>query len=248
MDFLSLHHYKDIYGHLMVPQAFGFEKDRILEGGNQAAKLGAHVKYIRKLVKTKPGFLLRKDRKELDKMGFVWDVIRTKFDMLLCGVDNYRKLYGNCVIPCSFVVPKEDAAWDKVLWGFKLGQNYRNTRASMKTTGNGTSAKKSEIMKKVGIANDGNQILKGEKMELALSTYKALHVKDTTNSFTVPRTFTVPEGDQQWPLSVWGLKLGLAVQAVRYRGQYAEFVGKFREIGLKTERMKAIVTDNDTDK
>lgn len=54
-----------------------------------------------------------------------------------------------------------------------------------------------------------------QKVYTALKVYKELY-----GDLSVPQPFAVPKNDPQWPQSVWGLRLGARVNAIRSQGTF----------------------------
>jgi hypothetical protein len=253
IDFASLERFKEIYGHMLVPQSFAFDPKSVPGLGFASTYLGMHVKNIRKsahLQVDKKGRVSfpGNQMQMLVDIGFVWNAHHENFSRALRGLARYREVYGDLAVPCAFTVPR-DPIWDRDLWGVRLGDTYRNLRS------NPLSRSREKAMQEVDIERTKLHQLEGEKVELALQTYRRLHrggrPKFTTRSGTIPMAaaahgpedeeiralkisprFVVPVGDNEWPPSVWGMKLGFRARDIRHKGYYQQFRDVYKEVDL----------------
>lgn len=245
IDFLSLTKYKKLHGHLMVPQSFSFDvcpqtkTEEDLQQGFAAGYLGMHVKEIRMLRNKNSGSLADKDRDRLAEIGFVWSANLKKFELTLQGLVRYRELFGDVSIPIKYTVPVDDINWSRELWGLKLGHRYRDI------IGRKENEKKRALLNTLDISCDKLRHRSGCRVELAVQTYKFLYHHADNDSeqhkiLRIPRQFVVPSADPQWPMELWGMKLGHRVNNAKNNNRFRAFHDKFRELGIDIA-----VTDDD---
>ncbi|OEU05805.1 hypothetical protein FRACYDRAFT_153343, partial [Fragilariopsis cylindrus CCMP1102] len=87
--------YKEKNGHCIVPRSFqGY--------GN----LGQWVSYQRQEYKkykgSKPSRMTNERIRALEKLGFRWKIVYTKFDDRLAQLADYKEKNGHCIVPQSF--------------------------------------------------------------------------------------------------------------------------------------------------
>ncbi|KAJ1430055.1 hypothetical protein B484DRAFT_396107 [Ochromonadaceae sp. CCMP2298] len=233
IDFDSLEKFKDIHGHLLVPQTFAFEPNSVPGLGFASSYLGVHVKEIRKTAKIRKSkgkaIFPSSERKKLMEIGFVWNAHDEVFRRTLRGLDQYREIHGDLAVPCKFTVPR-DPHWARDLWGMRLGGTFRNLRF------NHISGDRMRALREAEIARTKLHQLEGEKVELALQTYRQLYSTPECKTgaevarLKVSRLFVVPMGDVQWPASVWGMKLGYRAHDIRHKGYYQQSRDTLREV------------------
>lgn len=239
IDFLSLSRYKELHGHLMVPQSFSFDAcpqsktaDDQLRQGFAAGYLGLHVKEIRMLRNKNSKCLTEKDRDRLEDIGFVWSANLKKFECTLQALVRYRELFGDVSIPIKYTVPMDDANWKRELWGLKLGQKYKDI------LGREENEKKRALLRALDISCDKLRHRSGCRVELAIQTYKSLYHRadsgysDQPTILRIPRQFIVPSADPQWPRELWGMKLGQRINNARNNNRFRAFHDKFRDLGI----------------
>ncbi|RYG67697.1 hypothetical protein EON64_06875, partial [archaeon] len=118
-------------------------------------------------------------------------------------------------VPATFVVPSSPA-WPKNLHGFKLGREVRAAQEEEKYLTD--KPDRIRALKELGLPLRTSSsaidldLLSQKRFDLiylALQAYKQVH-----GNVDVPLSFVVPSYEP-WPVDVWGLKLGLRVQAIR---------------------------------
>lgn len=236
IDFLSLTRYKELHGHLMVPQAFSFDAcppktktaDDLEQQGFAAGYLGLHVKEIRMLRNKNSKALIEKDRDRLEDIGFVWSANLKKFECTLQALVRYRELFGDVSIPIKYTVPMGDSNWSRELWGLKLGLRYKDI------IGREENEKKRALLSTLDISCDKLRHRSGCRVELAIQIYKSLyhHRADQDTILRIPRQFVVPSVDPHWPRELWGMKLGQRINNARNGNRFRAFHDKFRELGI----------------
>lgn len=175
IDMTSIKTFKELYGHCFIKQTFKFDSDT--KGtGYAAGELGEHVKRIRRLEKVLPEAITYGDRRELNKLGFVWDARPSTFMRMLNGVSTYKQLYGDYLIPTAFTVPHGDERWSRELWGVALGNSYRNVLNRDLTPA------EVKMMENSGVPISTLQNRRADMILLALNTYKALFINSAAGN------------------------------------------------------------------
>jgi CRISPR/Cas system-associated protein Cas5 (RAMP superfamily) len=118
--------YKDKVGDLLVPRGFIIPEEDEWEKILWGVKLGTAVGGIRN------NNVYKQYRPDLEEMGFDYD---RQFIQMFYGWDlvkrallAYKDRVGHMRVPSRFAIPKDDASWEKELWGIKLGNSVQNIR------------------------------------------------------------------------------------------------------------------------
>ena len=118
--------YKELRGDLEVPYAFVVPPEAPWHAETWGLKLGMRVNNIRgseQFVKDQP-----ERRAELDAMGFVWDDLERRWELVRDALAVYKELHGDLAVPYAFVVPSQ-APWPAAAWGLKLGHSVGRIRS-----------------------------------------------------------------------------------------------------------------------
>jgi len=198
--------YRNNFGDLFVQQSFVVPEDSPKwPKGTEGLRLGQVVSRIRQ---GKFADQIKRDRKLLDDMGFIWKVWTMRI--------GYSK-GGAMVIPDnSFERP--DGAWSTDL------ADVVNTIG--KETYDEMIKRDEELLaspgssEKISAANTKWE----SKMLPALQAYKRIY-----GDLLVQQSFVVPEDSLQWPRGTEGLKLGQVVSRIR-QGKYAKQVAHSRAL------------------
>ncbi|KAG9403532.1 hypothetical protein AC1031_006172 [Aphanomyces cochlioides] len=141
----------------------------------------------------------------LDEIGFVWDLKQHQWDLRLRALATYNRVFGHLCVPKMFVVPANDAEWEKDLWNFRLGSAVDHIRSGLTTV----SDEHREALDAMGFVWDAHEYQWGRYI-LALETYKAIY-----GDVLVHCKFVVPENNAEWPETTWNLNLGAFVHDLR---------------------------------
>lgn len=135
-------------------------------------------------------------------------------DLVAEGTVIYHKVYGNTLIPKTFVVPDVSPQWPSHLLGFELGKiadglrtKYRHGRLTEEQT---------KKLDAVDFAWSFNEYKWYRQILPALVTYGKLF-----GDMLVPRNFVVP-ANPDWPRAAWGRSLGKTVNNIRNRRKELE--------------------------
>ena len=228
VDIKSLEKYRNMYGHLQVPVRFGFREEEREGLGIFAGTLGSHVASLRKAYmklndsdKEKQAWV-----SQLQSIGFVWAPLEEAFHLHVRAILHYQKLYGDFLIPRSFVVPVELECWPEDYHGLKLGRIYEYIRRGT------LPAHRREILKENGIPQADFMTQKAESILQAIEVYKKVH-QQTAETLDIKRSFHVPVCDEEWPEHLWGLNLGDAVYNIKTMHCFDKYLTQFEEAGVK---------------
>ncbi|KAI9996478.1 hypothetical protein PInf_014206 [Phytophthora infestans] len=160
---------------------------------------------------------------DLEALDFPWDMRQRKWDVLvLPSLRRFSEINGHCDVPAKYVVPTEDEAWPKLLWGFKLGQ----TVMSVKYAGTYKAQRESsqEELEKIGFSMEKWSIRMWEtKIFPALEAFKREFGHCNVNF-----NFVVPDSEQ-WPKATRGMRLGATVANIRCRGNYDDMTERDKD-------------------
>ncbi|EQC37712.1 hypothetical protein SDRG_04739 [Saprolegnia diclina VS20] len=143
----------------------------------------------------------------LDAMNFVYDLRDLKWAQHLMALRAYKAISGDLDVPADFVVPSNDAAWPRDIWGLKLGRVLSSLRAKITEL---PDARQRQLQS-IGLLATYDSWY---DTLLALQVYKNLH-----GHMRVPRTFEVPGDSPEWPDDLWHMKLGMKVAYLRARAE-----------------------------
>ena len=153
------------------------------------------------------------------------DLFEFKKRMLL----RYKELYGNMLVPQSFVVPWTDE-WPEEMWRVKLGRAVNNIR-----NGGDHKDKREELIaigfvfEKQAPGFQGQTALGWDRLKPALEQFKNLN-----GHLRVPSTFVIPSDSPDWPEEMAGIKLGRTVYNIsRDSRYYREHRAEMREMGVE---------------
>ncbi|KAG9406175.1 hypothetical protein AC1031_002507 [Aphanomyces cochlioides] len=218
-NLLAFETYKTIYGNLLVKQSFVVpEQDPAWPKDTWNMKLGYLVSTCRKTMGSLPPEIYD----ALTTMGFVWKV-RDKGTGLgkppiisiakqhenLEIFQAQQKLQGHTkftTLPVRFVVPSS-SEWPQRFHGCNVETSKFRRAYRMSLLDALVVAKLDEL----GFVWDDNQHQWSLTME-ALRTFKKIY-----GHLEVPQVFEVPEGDPEWPVHLWTMRLGLKVATIRRR-------------------------------
>ena len=184
---LALRRYKQIHGHLCIPQDCVIDKNDVAYPVQiRGMKLGYRVNKIR----SKGSY--EEFHGELSAMGFVFDDSKEKARLILIALNTYKAKYGNLFIPRAYEIKHGDNSFPLEVQGMQLGIIVSNIRK-------GCFKKFTDDFKKIGFIFDMREFAR-----LALSHYYTLN---KTKTKPMERNFVVP-CTSRWPKEMWNLPLG----------------------------------------
>eukprot|EP00560_Eucampia_antarctica_P007684 CAMPEP_0197823092 /NCGR_PEP_ID=MMETSP1437-20131217/420_1 /TAXON_ID=49252 ORGANISM="Eucampia antarctica, Strain CCMP1452" /NCGR_SAMPLE_ID=MMETSP1437 /ASSEMBLY_ACC=CAM_ASM_001096 /LENGTH=366 /DNA_ID=CAMNT_0043422073 /DNA_START=248 /DNA_END=1345 /DNA_ORIENTATION=- len=230
-------------GHIKVPSAYVVPfDDNTWPKATWGIALGNCVHRIR----SRHDFLRDEDtshsrRKQLDGLGFVWDVSEIAFKNFYNALKHYNRLereqnYSSTLpytrtlrVPSTFVIPSGvEHGWPQDLWGYPLGVKctaVRQKRIYLKN-----NPERARALENIGFNWFGNATLGWLEVVHAAAIYSKLHGR----TLDVPAKFVVPsppethrdalllnmEEPWPWPEKLWGFPLGQRLKDIRLKNAY----------------------------
>ncbi|CAK4080710.1 unnamed protein product [Aphanomyces euteiches] len=148
--------------------------------------------------------------RQLDALGFVWDLKQHKWQVHVAALRVYKTIYGDVLVPQAFVL-SSSMDWPTETWKLPLGRlvgTWRQTEATM-------SADKRAELDRVGFVWSlaKTKLFSWADKLLALETFRRLH-----GHVQVPPGFVVPESTE-WPKTTWALRLSQTVHNLRFSSE-----------------------------
>jgi hypothetical protein len=139
------------------------------------------------------------------------------------GLVNYHNIYGNAMVPASFVVPRHDEKWPQACWDQPLGTIVTRVRLRNDFLRGDQMFHRKQQLDGLGFVWDPSE----EKFVLlmkALRHFDQLERHDSSSrDLVVPSKFVVPSGrDHGWPPDLWCYPLGAKCMAVRQKQLYVK--------------------------
>ncbi|CAB9517101.1 expressed unknown protein [Seminavis robusta] len=238
--------YSALHGHVMVPGKFVVPyQDTQWPKATWGIPLGNCVYRIRHRDDFLRGDTADSRRDQLDGLNFVWDVQEYRFQLFYTALKHFSDLLeaarkGNTAalrVPSTFVVPHNDNAWPKDLWGYPLGAKCSAVRQKqLYVKGHPHRQQLLENLRFQWHRGTGNASLGWLKVMHAAAIYSKLHHRnlDVPYSFKVPhppknadpemRVDTCTAADDNnvwpWPEYIWGFPLGQRLKDVRQKDAY----------------------------
>lgn len=265
-------YYRNIHGHVMVPATFVVPRDDNWPKACWDIPLGSIVQRLRLRNDFLNGENAIERKKQLDGLGFIWDVSEYKFVKFLRAIRHFDRLQTKSItsrehsirVPSKFVVPS-DESWPPDLWGFPLGAKCMAVRQKQLYVKDHPDRK--QALDDIGFRFSGNATLGWLDVVHAAAIYSQMHGR----VLNVPFNFVVPAPPQDaeanphcldswpWPERLWGLRLGQRLKDVRLKNAYLkgpEYQQQVRRAQLdnlgfvwhpKRGRRKRFIEDNKAD-
>jgi hypothetical protein len=208
--------YKNTHGHLNIAQSFVVPSVDPWPEKTWELKLGTVINTIRTssyFVKTDPG-----RRQWLQDEGFVFDVLKEKWEDAQRALEQYRDLHGDLDIPQSYKVPAEEP-WPEGMRGVALGIMANSIRCRGYFVSDNPERK--QWLEERGFrfeTKDSSRMEDDNRWDFsvlpALAAYRGMH-----GDLNVPQPFVVPS-EEPWPEESWGLSLGKVTNAIRSTSTY----------------------------
>ena len=163
---------------------------------------------------------------QLNQLGFIWERLQSPFNLFMEGMVNYRNIYGDVLIPATFVVPRHDDNWPKACWDLPLGSIVQRLRLRNDFLLGDNAIQRKIQLDGLGFIWDVSEY-KFLKLLRALRHFDRLQTKNNMSSreytIRVPSKFVVPSGeDSGWPPNLWGYPLGAKCMAIRQKQLYVK--------------------------
>jgi len=225
-------YYRNINGNVMVPASFVVPRHDDWPKACWDLQLGSIVQRLR----VRHDFLTGennaiKRKKQLDGLGFVWDVSEynfVRFFRALRHFDRLKRENSSLRVPSKFVVPSgHENGWPPDMWDYPLGARCMAVRQKQLYVKNHPDRK--QALEDIGFRPNGNAHRLGWlDVVHAAAIYSQMHgrVLNVPLSFAVPAPPRDAESNSQimdswpWPDRLWGLKLGQRLKDVRLKGAY----------------------------
>lgn len=229
--------YRNIHGHVLVPASFVVPRDDNWPKACWDFPLGSVVQRLRVRHDFLTGENAMDRRKQLEGLGFVWELSEFNFLKFFMALKRFDRLTKDSSssrrdhsirVPSTFVVPSGDeCGWPPDLWGYPLGAKTMAVRQKQLYIKNHPERKRA--LEDIGFRwNNGNASLGWLDVVHAAAIYSQMHGR----ILNVPLSFTVPAPPQDsaeskpdieswpWPERLWGLKLGQRLKDIRLKGAY----------------------------
>lgn len=146
-----------------------------------------------------------------------------KYEIIQAELLNYKKIYGNMLVPSTFVIP-HSSDWPEYSHGFKLGITVCRIRGGLCLTEH-----RGDLIK-IGFDFKSQMKYKYDFVKSLL-----LHYKKINNHMLVPATFVIPFNDETWPDVMWNTKLGFIAHNIRRGKSYLDRKDELEALGFDYE-------------
>lgn len=203
------------FGELRVPLKFEVPAEDPWPTNLHGLRLG---KRLEKILSSKQFFENHPAKvKQLQEIGFQpsLDSILDDWDLILKGMQVYKKMYDHLRVPAKYVIPNEEP-WPKICRNMKLGVRIAAVRSAGRFV-------KDHPQRKAELDALGfewrlrdNTHKQQVENDLFDQIYEALrfYKENIHSDLNVPADFIVPVNDV-WPENLWNLRLGAHVQSIR---------------------------------
>ncbi|GLD92780.1 hypothetical protein PINS_up001359 [Pythium insidiosum] len=221
--FPALEIFSQVYGHCDVPQDFIVPAEDPWPESAYGWRLGHTVRSIRH-----QGIYeeqVRSARKELERIGFVWNagdrVEATLRRIVLPAMRAYQTLHGDILVSTDFVVPRDSPGWPTQARGFRLGHWITRVRAGQIDL---PKVLKQEL-DALGFVWRFNDERWKNVLLPAFRVYAELHgsCRGMSTKFHVPH-------EPPYPKQCWGVNLGGAMWHIKNGDTYVNDPLKEREL------------------
>jgi hypothetical protein len=224
--------YKNAHGDLNIAKSFVVPSENPWPEKSWKLKLGTVISGIRSFgifVKIDPG-----RRQWLEDEGFVFDVMKEKWEDAQRALEQYRDVHGDFDIPRSYKVPIEEP-WPEGMRGMTLGTMANKIRCQGQYVRDNPERK--QWLEERGFrfnTKEAPRLEDDNRWECSVVPALAAY-RDANGDLNVPQSFVVPS-EEPWPEGSWGLKLGGVISSIRSRGTYTrtnpERLQKLEDMGF----------------
>jgi hypothetical protein len=205
---VALIRYRELKGDMLVPRQFVIpEGDDKWHRNIWGMKLGTVVYNIR------GGSSYADQREDLLSIGFCFDALQARYDILKQALLRYKEINGDMLVPKSFEVPTDNDTWPSDLWGMKLGVAVYNIRGRK-----GSFSDKREDLLSMGFVYNIHKRFDYECVRIAVYKYRELY----HGSIRIPAVYNIPKNDPWYPEETWGMCLGSLVTRIRQGDKWPE--------------------------
>lgn len=218
----ALRAYSSLHGNLVIPRRYRvpYTKDYANEWHGVDLSTIYDMKWWQRNVKSKPDRVA-----ELNQLGFVWERLQPEWNLILEALITYRTLYGNLLVPSSYVVPQGDNRWSKATWKIPLGNCVYRIRSRSDFLRDDNAGSRRDQLDGLGFVWDAQE-RRYRIFYAALRHYAKLEKCGAFSvgrsiSISIPSNYIVPSEDL-WPNELWGYPLGAKCIAVRQKDLYVK--------------------------
>ncbi|KAG7379456.1 hypothetical protein PHYPSEUDO_008561 [Phytophthora pseudosyringae] len=215
----ALRTYKEKNGHVLVPYAFVVPSDdKTWPSITWGYNLGSSVSRLRNQLKGESHWTIStKVVEELEAIGFAPAASQFKWDTIIMpSLRRFYAVHSHTDVSQTFVVPRGDATWPTVAWGWRLGRTVDHIRHG--TVYAPQLEKSEEELESMGFCYK-TTIVERDWTEKILPSLEVFRQEFGHCLVSLP--FKVPE-DPKWPCKAWGLNLGTVVSSMRVQATYTE--------------------------
>lgn len=218
----ALRAYKREYGDLVIPRRFQVPAREAYPEEWHSLDLSKvySMRWWSKNVRSQPARVT-----ELNEIGFIWERLQPEWNLILEALITYRSVYGNLLVPSSFVVPKGDTRWSKATWKIPLGNCVYRIRSRYDFLRDDNAGSRRDQLEGLGFVWDVQEY-RFRIFYAALCHYARLNEcgsfsTGTTKSLRVPSQYVVPRSSK-WPSELWRYPLGSKCTAIRQKELYVK--------------------------
>jgi hypothetical protein len=149
---------------------------------------------------------------QLNKLGFVWERLQPEWNLFMEAMVTYKSIYGDVMVPASFVIPRDNNEWSKGCWDMPLGNVVHRLRLRHDFLTGDTAIQRKNQLDGLGFVWDVSDYT-FKKFLVALRIFSKLEQQNhehttTASTIRVPSKFVVPSDDDRWPKVLWDYPLG----------------------------------------
>ena len=134
----------------------------------------------------------------------------------------YKEKHGHLLVQQSFTVPTQTDLWPSELWGLKLGSLVSRIRRGIAHNKHRTD------LESIGFDYSSQSTAHS----YALVKSVLLLYKEKNGHMLVPRLYIIPSNTDEWPVDIWGMRLGAVVKNIRTGHGYKDHREDFIKIGF----------------
>jgi hypothetical protein len=153
---------------------------------------------------------------------------RSQWDRVKPALLRYKELKGDLLVPMSYKIEEGNRDYPKELWGLHLGrvvgkirmmESYKDRRDELLEMGFRYDRQQTTVKHPGAYGWDA--------IKLAFQLYKQHegHMK-------VPKKFVVPEDPESWPPHLFGMRLGIVFDNIKYQGGYRQHHDELISMGF----------------
>jgi len=210
LDYKAFLIYKKLYGDLCIPKNFSVPATDNWPEDVWGLRLGYRIEKIRKGI----SYSEKAYQKYFESIGILeYKIPNSRLDnftLVFEALLRYKELYGDLLVPRKFTISHDDLRWAPELRSLPLGLRVGSIRAGRSFSNLNQAA----MLEEIGFVWDVREH-NFEKFLKAYGIYNQLCNQHSKISNIIPVGFCVPDGDESWPRSFWGFKMGYIANTYR---------------------------------